>query len=231
MREQPLDTYHHVVMRGSRDLNIVHDEADRWNFVRLLYYMNDGNYIRNWERSLSDSQSDVFEWPSRWPVREPLTTILCFCLHDNHFHLLLKQSKENGISRFMQRLPNAITRRYNKKYGGQGSIFQSRYRSRRIESDADMQNVALYIMIKNVFERFPNGLRAACTHFEDAYAWALSDPFSSFPDYAGKRRSPVIEKDLLEDAFPSPNHFKKSAYDYVVWRIEREDAMQDLLLE
>lgn len=224
MRNKGIETYHHVAMRGARGMNIVENDRDRWDFIKLIYYLNDTFQKSQWERDLKTSQKPLFERPEYWPKRDPLVYILAFCLHDNHFHLLVKEIREGGLSQFMQRLPNSMTLRYNKNYGGSGSIFQGSYGFRLVESDSDLQNITLYIMVKNVFEKYPKGgLKGAMNNFEDAYRWALDDNFSSFADYAGERRSPIIEKDLLSEFFISPRDFKKKAKEYITWYQEREE--------
>ena len=41
-----------------------------------------------------------FVRPKIWPERKPLVKILSFSLLENHYHLFLKEIKENGISLF-----------------------------------------------------------------------------------------------------------------------------------
>ncbi|MEX0919025.1 MAG: transposase [Candidatus Paceibacterota bacterium] len=230
-RDKGLDTFHHVIMRGSRGLKIIETDTDRWDFLKLLFYLNDTFKYSQWERDLKQHQCRLFDRPTDWPEREPLVRLSAFCLHDNHFHLLVKEIREGGLSEFMQRLPNSMTKRYNKNYDGSGSIFQSSYQSRLIDSDADLMNVALYIMVKNVFERYPGGLKKAISEFNQAYKWALGDPFSSFAEYATDRRFALIDKDLLTEYFPNPKEFKNQAREYVSWRGEREESIKDFLLE
>lgn len=227
-----IGTHHHVLNRGGRGMDIVRDDKDRWDFIRLLFYHNDTYYNKNWERDLSHSSSAIFERPDHWPERDPLVDIVAYCLHDNHFHLLVREIKENGISRFMQRLPNAMTKRFNKKYGGTGSIFQGSYQSRLIESDADLHNTCLYITVKNVFERFPaGGLSGAKANFEKAWQWALADSFSSFADYAGTRESPLVEKGALEDRYRNTNEFKKEAKEFAsFWQDKKKELLDKLEL-
>ncbi len=212
-------------------MNIVEDDHDRWDFLKLLYYFNDTFKYTHWERDLMINNRKLFSRPEHWPEREPLVLISAFCLHDNHFHLLVKEIREGGLSEFMQRLPNSMSVRYIQRYGSKGSIFQASYQHRLIESDADLMNVALYIMIKNVFEKYPEGLAGALSQFDQAYKWALQDPFSSLADYGAERRSPIIDKDLLAYFFPTPARFKKEAREYVKWRKYREADLGVLTLE
>ena len=232
VRNKGINTFHHVVMRGSRDMEIVRNDKDRYDFLKLLYYLNDEYQNLQWERDIKNSKLDMFERPKHWPKRKPLVGVSAFCLHDNHFHLLLKEIKEGGISKFMQRLPNSMTRRFNVNYGGKGSIFQSSHKACLVDGDLDLRNVALYIMAKNVMERYPkDGLKNAVKNFESAWKWASGDIFSSFPDFATDRNSPIVEKDLLADYFKTPAVFKKEAKNYLENWQEKEEKLGDLKME
>lgn len=222
-------SYYHIIERGARFMDIFHDDNDRWNCLRLLFYLNDSYYNNLWERELADSKCPLFKRPKSWPTRDPLVSLEAFCLHDNHFHLLVREIKNRGISDFMHRLPNSMSLRYNKKYNSSGTIFQGPYKLRLIDNDADLENVALYIMVKNVFERFPGGIKSAENNFKKAWLWGLKDNFSSFADYASKRNSPIVNRKHLRDFFDSPVKFKKSAYDYLKYRRERENEVEELL--
>ncbi|MEX1026989.1 MAG: transposase [Candidatus Paceibacterota bacterium] len=212
-------------------MEIFHDTNDYWACNNLLYHLNDSSKPLNWKRDLKQSNVSVFGRPDHWQEREPLVLVLCYCIHSNHIHLLLKEIKEDGISKFMQGLPNSLSQRYNKKYGGSGSIFQGPYQSRHIETDADLHNVALYIMAKNVMERFPGGISSAAQNFDGAWKWAVEDNFSSFPDYGANRNSPITEKEVLGDHFPVPARFKNEVSDYISNYIERERELGTLALD
>src|SRR3989344_6790484 len=103
MRVEPfgVGSYVHVIKRGARGLSITESESDKLRFVRLLYYMNDEFFDEDWYKI---DQRRNFYRPDAWPGREPLVGILAFTLMPNHFHLLLKEVRDGGISLFMQKL-------------------------------------------------------------------------------------------------------------------------------
>lgn len=146
--------------------------------------------------------------------------------------MLVKEIVENGISKFMQRLPNSMTKYYNKRYKGSGSIFQGSYKSRLIESDADLDNVAMYISVKNVFERFPyGGISGAVKDFEEAWKWAIADPFSSFAEYAGVRNCPIIDQEIINDKYKNHKVFKSWAKDFLLYWKDRKKSEEIAYLE
>lgn len=119
----------------------------------------------------------------------------------------------------MEKVGKAMTHHSNKKYGEKGSLFQGPFRSRTVDSDEYLRYVAVYIMVKNVFELYPKeGIKKASENFDRAWEWAIEYPYSSLMDYAGKRTCPVIEKELLGEIISSPTELKNFARDFISGR-------------
>ena len=90
------------------------------------------------------------------------------------------------------------------------------------------RDLSVYIQVKNPFERYPGGLRKAIREFDKAYEWAIRDPYNSLADYAGKRNSPIIDKDILGKLFESPKEYKEFARDAMLAR-DLESELQGLV--
>ena len=155
-----------------------------------------------------------------------------FCIHNDHYHLIVIQVREGGISEFMKRFPNSISRRLNEKYGGVGSVFQGPYQIRRVDEETDLRNLGLYVRVKNPFERYSyGGLEGAKKNFENAWKDMINDPFSSLPDYADVRNSPIIDKGMMGNLFSDSQKFKKEANEYLK-NYERVDSgLEHLVIE
>ena len=204
---------------------ITKDLNDQYRFVRSLYYLNDLFFDKNWStvalRNSPTVPSDkLFFRPLEWPARKPIVEILAYTLMPNHLHFLLKEIRENGIALFMKKLGQSMTNHFNEKYKSKGSIFQGGYKGKTITEDDYLRYLAVYIMVKNPFELYPNGgLEGAIKNFDDAWQWAIDYPFSSLGDYAGKRKnSPILKKGLLGEIFSKPCDFKNFAKDCILGR-------------
>ena len=174
--------------------------------------MNDEYMDHNWDRL---EITKKFARPDTWSPRKPIVQILAFTLMPNHMHLLLREINDGGVSSYMQKVGQSMTNHHNEKYGEHGSIFQGSYRSRTIETDRYLQYASAYIMVKNVFELYPNkGLAGAVKNFERAWKWGSAYPFSSLSHYAGARM-PVIDRNVLEEAFPTAHAYKMFARDVI----------------
>lgn len=223
-------TFAHVMNRGAHKINIVRTDADRWRFLKLLRYLNDANVPRNWERDISPAYiRNNFARPEQWDEAQPYVSVLAYCLKDNHFHLLLLEQQDGGISKFMQRISRSMAANFNAKYEGSGALFQGPYRARIVDNDRHLQYLSVYINIKNVFEAYPGGLKAALDNFTDAYAWAIRYPFSSTADFAGKRKSSIIDYAVCQSLFATSSDFKTAAEELMANRLDIDDTLQGLI--
>lgn len=82
---------------------------------------------------------------------------------------------------------------FNAKYREKGSLFQGSYHARTVAEDEHYRYLAFYILVKNVLDMYPGGLRAAQANFNDAWEWAKRYPYSSFGDVVLGRVSLIID--------------------------------------
>ncbi|MDO8559185.1 MAG: transposase [bacterium] len=238
--------YYHIYNRGSRKAEIVRDTADKWRFMQALRFFNDSHSSAHILRqagflslSLSAPGADrhreaesVFDlgWPPNWPDRDPLVKILCYSLIPNHFHLLLKEISESGISKFMHKLGMGYANFFNLKYHEVGSIFQGPYKAKLIKEETYLKYLTAYIQVINVLELYPGGFERALENFSEAMEFLNKYSFSSHPDYAGLRSSLIVDKDILGEFFPNADAYRKFVLETIVSR-DFNKILGDLTLE
>lgn len=234
MRVEPhgIGSIVHVTNRGTRGTEIVRNNSDRERFAQLLYYLNDSFIDDNWRKTIVGLAP--FERPSDWPEREPLVRVLAWTLMPNHFHLLLEEIKERGISKFMQRLCGSMSAHFNAKYEERGTIFQGSYRSRTISEDTHLRYLVFYIQVKNVLELYPGGLAKALQHFDEAWEWALRYRFSSLYSYVAGEDSPITEAELIRALHSNTDAFKNEARELLTGHMKYytdDDSLLEIALE
>ncbi|OGG47058.1 hypothetical protein A2671_01550 [Candidatus Kaiserbacteria bacterium RIFCSPHIGHO2_01_FULL_49_13] len=216
-------SYVHICNRGAKKMPIFRQKEDLSRLLINLFYLNSvGRMPENWMRQL-ERLGDPKElvWPSEWHTKAPLVSILAFSIMPNHFHLILKEIKEGGISTFMHRLTMGYAKFINEKYSESGSLFQGPFRSRIVSDDNDLRYLAVYVMVKNTFELFQGGLPEAIKHFDQAYVQAIESPLNSLAEYAGKRSSPIVTKEVLGEIFSDPEEFRSFANDCMLYQLEQ----------
>jgi len=132
--------------------------------------------------------------------RKLLVEILSFCLMPNHIHLLLRQIREGGISKFMRKIGAGYGGYYNQKYKRKGHLFDGRYRLIHIKNQEQLKTVFVYIHTNPVAlivsDWKDRGLKteelSKAINFLENYKW------SSYLDYLDKKNfQSVTEREFL----------------------------------
>ncbi len=128
--------------------------------------------------------------------------ILAFCLMPNHFHFLLKELATNGITTFMRNYQNSYAKYFNTKYDRTGSVFQSMFKTVRIETDDQLTHITRYIHL-NPYTSFMVKNLSELEHYS----------FSSYPTYLGNNIYPFVNTKKVLQFFPNIEEFKKFTVD------------------
>ena len=214
--EFSVGSYVHVFNRGTRHMNIVRDDNDRWRFLKLVKYLNDDNVPRNWERDIGpDHVRQGFARPENWPNPKPYVSILAYCLMDNHFHFLLREEIEGGIAKFMHRLGTSMSKYFNEKYAEQGTLFEGRYQARVVDSDRHLHYLQAYIHVKNPLEKYPGGICEALREFDRAFNWVQQYNFSGLAR-ASESGSALLNNSLCDDLALTEKGLREFARDVLL---------------
>lgn len=204
----------HAFNRGNRKMAIVLDEADRWRLAKIFRFFNDENFAQNVLRGISEEKH--FMSVSDTDIkRKPIVKILSYCIRENHFHLLLKEIIEGGITKFMRKLGIGFTNYHNIKYKQVGRLFQGSYKGRRADDEGYLQYLDIYIQVLNPFEEYPGGVQKALKEFDKAFEFAIQNPFCSLGEIFGKRNLGIVEKDDLL-VRGSLSEYKAACYEALV---------------
>lgn len=82
--------------------------------------------------------------------RNKLVQIIAYCIMPTHFHLLLKQKEENGISVFMGNVLNSYVRYFNQKYKRKGPLWESAFKDVIVKMDEQLFHLTRYIHLNPI---------------------------------------------------------------------------------
>jgi len=82
--------------------------------------------------------------------KEKNVQIICYCIMPTHFHLILRQQKDGGISTFLGNLQNSYARYFNLKYKRKGPLWESRFKNILIQTDEQLIHLTRYIHLNPV---------------------------------------------------------------------------------
>lgn len=135
--------YYHIYNRGIDKRQIFIDEEDYLKFLRGLRDFNNRSYYEN--RANIIRSHGIKELSSFLEKENKVVEIVAYCLNPNHFHLLLRQSEEKGISGFMHKVSTGFTNYFNKKYNRSGSLFQGPFKAVSVNTDSYILWLSAYI--------------------------------------------------------------------------------------
>jgi putative transposase len=124
--------YYHVYARGASKQPIFLEPADYYYFINLF------------NRYLSRKQQ-VNKAGVVYPNYREKVELLCYCLMNNHFHILLYQKEQGGMSQFMKSVMISYGRYFNLKYKRSGSLYESTYKASMINADNYLVHISRYI--------------------------------------------------------------------------------------
>ena len=185
---------YHIVIRAIEDLKLFREEKDYFRMIHDLFEFNDedpaiSTYRRDMRNNISRTVLDMLR---RRKKRKMLVEILAFCLMPNHVHLLVRQLKEGGISKFMRKIGAGYGLYYNQKYERKGHLFQGRYRIIHIESQEQLKTVFVYIHTNPVSIVVPNWREEGIKEIEKVMKFLENYRWSSYSDYLGKKNFPSL---------------------------------------
>jgi putative transposase len=200
-RETPVSNeIYHIYNRGVDKRNVFLDDSDRFRFVRDLFDFNDSAYSPKFYAEV-ELPHKIFEAQNR----DPLVELMAFCLMDNHFHLLMRQKQEGGITDFMRKLGTGYTNYFNGRYERSGSLFEGRYKLVRIVDSAHFIHLPYYIHLNPLDVKFPRWRERSVKNykeFNEIISFLEKYRWSSFLDYIGIRNFPfVTQRDFILSFF------------------------------
>lgn len=194
--------FYHIYNRGSDKRNIFIQPRDYKRFQLTFYYyqfLGSKHKFSNFAKSKLDSFKPL-------PNSE-LIEIICYCLMPNHFHFLIRQLKDNGISIFMSQLANSYTKYFNTKYKRIGALLQGSFKAVHIESEEQLIHLSRYIHLNPVVSGISKNL--------------LGYPWSSYMDYLN-HQSIFCHPAPVLNLFPSTQKYKEFVTDQIDYGITLE---------
>lgn len=187
--------YYHVYNRGANKSSVFLCDED---MERFLTYMSDFNTekptggLRELKRKTKGFRGPISADDQK------IVDLVAYSISHNHYHLVVKQISENGVSRFMQRVGLGYTMYFNEKYKHDGVIFQGKYKKKHICSNDYLLHVVSYVNLNFKVHNYRDPISAKYR--------------SSWVEYTEqKSRKIVCDKGVVLSQFKTRDDYKKFA--------------------
>jgi putative transposase len=173
--------YFHIYNRGVEKRDLFLDNDDRVKFLASITKINDHF--------------------------DPYVSIHSFCLMNNHFHFLVQQKQDVGISKFMQRLCNSYAKYFNKKRKRSGRLFEAPFKAKEIVTDEYFIHLSRYIHL-NPIELVRGGKLERLRAIE-RYEW------SSYGYFLDQAHIPFVDKRKVMSFFKNMNDYRDFIHEWI----------------
>ena len=198
MRKIPLTTnqIYHIFNRGVNKNDIFFSQKDYNRFLAAAKHYIIKNSKFSYEKSPVDNNeaNDPVSLASG-----PKIEILAYCLMPNHFHFLIKQLIDSGITMYMRRFMNSYVHYVNVKNKRLGPLFQGRFKNVLVDSDEQLLHVSRYIHLNPLVSNLVANL--------DDYPW------SSYLTYTSSAEDRFISPQIISNMFKKKRDYKKFILD------------------
>ena len=216
--------YYHVFNRGVDKRKIFLNDRNYEKFLFLMGVCNDRMSLLNSTYHYRGLASIESYFKGR--ERNKLVDIISFCLMPNHFHLLLKQVDEKGISKFLQKISTGYTMYFNNKNDRNGSLFQGTFKAIHIDHDKYLKHLINYIH-SNPLEIIESKWKEdGITDLVTAYNFIKNYKWSSLSDYFGSKKfSMLIDSSRLINI----GYDSRSIKDWISKDVKDSNVLEEIL--
>lgn len=205
--------FYHIFNRGVDKRNIILDSADSDRFFKSVLFFNSKKPIG------SIYELGQLERGGLTATPEKLVNIVAYCLNPNHFHFILEQLIDGGISEFMKRLGGGYTWYFNNRHKRNGSLFQGSFKSILADKNEYLLHLSAYVNLNNrIHQR--GGLTATLVR-------------SSWDEYLNNKKSfSLCAKDIILSQFKNSEEYRsfaESSLEEILRRREEEEISKMIL--
>ncbi|MFN7170259.1 MAG: transposase [Candidatus Omnitrophota bacterium] len=139
---------YHIFNKSIAGFQIFNDDADYQRMVNLIAYYQQEKPPLKFSQVYLNSK-EILERESL-SEKDKLVEIIAYCIMPTHFHLILKQIKENGISIFMKNVLDSYSRYFNILHKRKGPLWEGRFKRVNIKTDEQLYHLTRYIHLNPV---------------------------------------------------------------------------------
>lgn len=215
--------YYHIYNRGANKQKIFENDLD---YKVFLNYLKEALSPVLKPQEIEKFEVEINGFTFIKPKRLPKNfyneiDLIAYALMPNHFHLLIKQSKQESMEAFMRSVATRYSMYFNKAHDRAGTLFQGIYKAVLVENENYLLHLSRYIHL-NPKETSDD----------------LVSAYSSYANYLKLKNTDWLNPRPVLDFFDQPvnpefkkyNDYKKFVEDYDA-NDQGKNMLGDLALE
>jgi putative transposase len=194
--------FYHLYNRGTDKRTIFLDQKDNEHFLFLMY-------ICNTEKSI-----ELRSIGKNFDRGETIVDIGAYCLMPNHFHTLVREKIEGGISKYMLKLMTSYSMYFNKKYKRTGKLYEGTFKSIHVNSDRYLKYLYSYIHLNPAKLIDKNWRENKNRNTAKLLDYVFTYPYSSIKEYTDGKFV-ILNPSVFPGYFKKPLDHKKELFEWL----------------
>jgi len=194
--------FYHLYSRGVEKRIIFLDAQDYQHFLYLMY-------VCNTEKSIK-----LRDIGKNFDRGETIVDIGAYCLMPNHFHILVHEKVQNGISDYIRKLLTAYSMYFNKKHERTGRLFESVFKSEHIDGDNYLKYLYSYIHLNPAKLRDKNWRENKNRNTNSLLDFVCKYRYSSLLEYLDHKYK-ILDPEKFPNYFLNPEEHRKELFDWL----------------
>src|SRR3989304_8498757 len=145
---------YHIFTRSIANFKVFNTPEDFLRMIELIQFFSldkppskFSNFLK-----LDEVQENGFQVPFDKIAsdQEKIVSIIAYCLMPTHIHLVLKQLKNGGITKYMKNLLDSYSRFFNVRHKRKGPLWEGRFNSKFVETYNLLLHLTRYLHLNPV---------------------------------------------------------------------------------
>src|SRR3989338_10078474 len=186
---------YHVFSKSIAEFTIFNNESEFLRIIDVIKYYKFEKPPTKFSYFINHTEDAGFVCDKG----DNLIDIIAYCIMPTHIHLILKQTKDSGISIFMKKVLDSYSRYFNTKHGRKGPLWESRFKRVIVKTDEQLLHLTRYV------------------HLNPVTAYLVDRPedwkFSSYREFLGEEKEKLSSFSNILDT--TPDNYKKFVDDRI----------------
>jgi len=184
-------------------------------------------YLQNLRNRKDISQEKMLEILERG---KKIVDVLCYVIMSDHYHLLLKERRGNGIHNFIHKCNTSVAKYINIKNDRHGPLFESRFKSKHVDTNEYLLHLSLYIHLNPLdFLGGKEWREHGVKNWESVKAKLLNYPWSSLKAFLTENyKDPILSgTKIIKQQIGSGKDYEDFLRE---WSEDQFDKVSDLII-
>ncbi|MEW5908143.1 MAG: transposase [Patescibacteria group bacterium] len=223
--------YYHIYSRTVLKVPEFKDYGNAKKLAQTFLVANSTNSTKTFDyirKNINPPFQKIMDMVSKG---DKLVNILCYSIMPDHYHLLLEELREEGITDFIRKCNTSIAKYINIKTDRSGALFESKFKSKHIDSNNYLLHLSVYIHLNPL--DFLSGREwrfNKMKNWENEKNKLLNHPWSSIRFFLDKNYNDEIISgtEIITEQFKDKKDYEFYLKD---WSMDSLEIISDLVLD